>query len=333
MRNAGKVIAILLPLIAMVAAGVAFFQPSLVISPKARHQASAPLTGASSVGVSLSGGSGHCRARIPKPPLIGVAPGGRWEKGLRKFEKTTQTHPSLVSKYVPFGSPFDTKLACKIARQGGLLLIQMNPRHAKLARIAAGGYDTYLTKYAHAIRDSGLHVVFSFAHEMNGHWYPWGYKHTPPSVYVAAWRHMHDVFQRAGATRVIWCWNPNGIILSKTAEAPSPRPWWPGSAYVNWVGIDAYFNRSTETFGTAIQPSISLIRTFTSEPVLIAETAVAPGAQQTKQINSLFKGVQSSHDVVGFVWFDHNRRKRWHIEGRPAAVAAFRRGARQVKSG
>jgi beta-mannanase len=54
------------------------------------------------------------------------------------------------------------------------------------------------------VRTLNLPIAVSFGHEMNGNWYPWGTAHTTAAQFVAAWRHIHDLFARVGATNVIW---------------------------------------------------------------------------------------------------------------------------------
>ena len=50
------------------------------------------------------------------------------------------------------------------------------------------------------MRAFGEPVALSFGHEMNGDWYPWGTKQTTAASFVAAWRHIYDLFAKAGAT-------------------------------------------------------------------------------------------------------------------------------------
>ena len=77
-------------------------------------------------------------------------------------------------------------------------LVQIEPTGVSLAAIASGRYDTYLRSYAAAVKAFGGQVILSFGHEMNGYWYSWGYRHTSPAVFVAAWRHIVTVFRAAG---------------------------------------------------------------------------------------------------------------------------------------
>ena len=107
-----------------------------------------------------------------------------------------------------------------------------------LARIIAGDYDDYITEWATGARDWGHPFFLRFAHEMNGDWYPWSEdaNGNSPGQYVAAWRHVHDIFTEVGATNVTWVWSPSTTYPGSIALSGL----YPGDAYVDWVGIDAY---------------------------------------------------------------------------------------------
>lgn len=90
-------------------------------------------------------------------------------------------------------------------------------------------------------------VAISFGHEMNGHWYPWGTKDTTAATFVKAWRHIHDLFQEEGATNVVWVWSPNVVNPVPSVKL---EPYWPGDAYVDWVGIVGYWRRPAPTPST-----------------------------------------------------------------------------------
>ncbi len=85
------------------------------------------------------------------------------------------------------------------ADHGAVPLVQMDPDDVSIAAIASGQYDGYLSSYAEAVRAYGHPVILSFGHEMNGDWYSWGYRHTSPAVFVAAWRHIVNAVPRAGS--------------------------------------------------------------------------------------------------------------------------------------
>ena len=160
---------------------------------------------------------------------------------------------------------------------------------------------------------------------MNGHWYSWGYTHTSPAVFVAAWRHIVTLFRAAGAQNVTWLWTVN-TIHEQPRRVPCPRPWWPGSSYVTWVGIDGYYYQLVLDVYFPVRANYrDRTRALTHDPILIAETSAAPAAGQPAKIADLFAGVRL-YGLLGFVWFDTIESVDWRLTS-PAAFAAFRRGA------
>jgi mannan endo-1,4-beta-mannosidase len=286
----------------------------------------------------VSASSAACAKPAPfRPPLIGVAPGPPAGRNLTRFMRATRVHPQMVAQYLQFGDPYNAAEACSVARAGAELLIQWDPKRISLQRIANGGWDQYITQFARNVRAGQLPIVLSFGHEMNGNWYTWGYTQTSPRRFVAAWRHLHRLFAAAGARNVTWCWDVNTWDPALAGHAPNygigpPRWWWPGARYVNWVGLDAYYETPTDTFRTRFKDSLRALHRIAHKPVLIAETAVAAGPRQVWQIRTLFSGLRRTN-VIGAVWFDWKGREQWRLEGHPAAIAAFRAGARSLHNG
>lgn len=246
---------------------------------------------------------------------------------LRAFTATTHVRPNLVVYYSGWREPFQVRFAAVAARHGASPLVQIDPTGVSLAAIASGRYDTYLRSYAAAVKAFGRRVVLSFAPEMNAPWYAWGYRHTSAAVYVAAWRHVVTVFRAAGTRNVTWLWTVNALQCG--CHIRPPASWWPGSSYVNWVGVDGYYYQSSWKFAALFGPTIKNIRTVTLDPILISETA-APAASQPAKIADLFAGIRA-YGLLGFVWFDHNKEQAWRISS-PAAIAALRRGAETLKN-
>ena len=210
----------------------------------------------------------------------------------------------MVVYYSGWLEPFQVGFATTVANDGAVPLVQMNPTRTSVAAIAAGQYDSYLSTYAEAVRAYHHPVILSFGHEMNGYWYSWGYTHTSPAVFVAAWRHIVTLFRALGAQNVTWLWTINTI--HKQTRVPSPGPWWPGNSYVNWVGIDGYFTNSSSVFASVFGPTIVYVRTLTHDPILITETSATPVASQPAKIADLFAGIRL-YGLLGFVWFDSVR--------------------------
>jgi mannan endo-1,4-beta-mannosidase len=242
--------------------------------------------------------------------------------GLTAFTKNTGVRPNLVSYYSGWDEPFRAGFAAAATRHGAVALVQLEPTGISLSAIAAGHYDPYLRRYAAAVRSYRRPVILSFGHEMNAWWYSWGYRHTSPATFIAAWRHVVTLFRAAGAGNVTWMWTVN--VIDSVGGIRDPAPWWPGGSYVSWIGLDGYYKQS-RTFAPLFGPTIKAVRALAHDPVLVAEVGVAPAPDKAAKITNLFAGVRA-YGLLGFVWFDAIGIRDWRLDG-PAATGAFRRGA------
>ncbi|MFI7388073.1 glycoside hydrolase family 26 protein [Streptomyces sp. NPDC049813] len=247
------------------------------------------------------------------------------------YTKMTGKRPNLIEYYAAWGDGFDATGVRNAWAGGALTLMSWEPFAVSLADVAAGKHDTYLREYATAVRKLNLPVVIDFADEMNGNWEKWGTRHATPRQYVAAWRHLHDTFAEVGAANVIWAWSPNVVD-----PMPGVRlaPYYPGDAYVDWVGLVGYFAGAGATsFDAVFGRSTKEIRTFTRKPMLLVETAAEPGRRRDADVRHLFAGVTGDDDLIGFVWFNYDKRADWRLEADPPALERFRRLAADGRFG
>ncbi len=199
-----------------------------------------------------------------------------------------------------------------------------------LKNITAGNFDAYLTNWAKSLRTWGKPLTLRFAHEMNGNWYPWaeGVNGNQAGDYVAAWKHVHDVFARAGATNVSWLWSPNVPYTGSTSLSEL----YPGAKYVDQVGLDGYNWGTSQTWSSWVAPSdlfglglTSLRAVAPKKPIVIAETASAEsGGSKPDWITQLLSYLDAQPDVAAFVWFDQNKEVDWRIDSTQASADAFR---------
>jgi Glycosyl hydrolase family 26 len=293
----------------------------------------------------------------PTPALSGTvqhSPAGTyWGAFLRRadvdrsvvpaFASAVGREPAIVTMYQQWwGEPaFPAATARWLQERGILPLVIWEPwqpglpesRQAdqpayRLSMIASGAFDSYVRRYADQVRAYGGPLFLETMHEMNGNWYPWGgtVNGNTTADYVAAWRHLHDLFRQEGATNATWTWTPNGETGPNTA-ANQPERYWPGSQYVDWVGIDSYNWGPTNPVGWR-----SVARMFDAnlttlgahgKPIIVAETAsVEQGGDKAAWITSLFDTLTGAYrDTVGaVVWFDDGP---WRTNTSAAAQAAF----------
>jgi Glycosyl hydrolase family 26 len=241
-----------------------------------------------------------------------------------QFAQMAGRQPNLVLYYNAWNEPFQTAFARMALAHGATVVDDLQPMDVPLSSIVDGGSDSYLAAYARQVKNFGHPVIISFGPEMNGNWYSYGWTHVPPQQFVEAWRRVVDVFRELGATNVIWLWTVNGI-------GPSTGPvadFWPGAAYVDWIGIDSYYYLASDTFDSVFTPTLEAVRKF-GKPILISETGVGQVAGQAQKIPGLLAGIKQS-GVLGFVWFDVSQdnglyHQDWRLEGQsPAAGAVFK---------
>lgn len=243
--------------------------------------------------------------------------------GIDQFAKDIGRQPNIALYYGPWLGKFQVGFAAKAAKRGAKTLVQIGTGNASLASIASGQYDSYWRSYADEVKEFGGPVILSLDHEMNGAWYSIRYNHPSPVTFVAAWRHVVTIFRERGARNVTWLWTIN-VINMQDSHLTNPAPWWPGSSYVNWVGIDGYYFVPSETFAYLFGPTITDVRELTDDPILIAETGVALTAGQSTKITDIFAGV-SDFGLLGFVLFDQN--------GIPSSIQSWRINSSAVYAG
>ena len=239
----------------------------------------------------------------------------------KQFASWVGAKPNLIGQYVAWNTSFDAAAAQNAWSYGAMDFVVWEPWDTTLSDIAAGDSDAYITAFATAVRQLNVPIALSFGHEFNGNWYPWGSSDATAAQFVAAWKHVHDLFAQAGATNVIWIWDPNVIVaLPNVALAQ----YYPGDSYVDWVGVTGYWYQAGPfTYDSLYLPTLEEIRDFTEKPFLIAETSVQAGSNQEQSLEDLFAAVKQHSDIVGFVWYDYDKGGDWRIENRPALLTEF----------
>ena len=195
--------------------------------------------------------------RNPAMMLFGVYDGGfpNTFAGLEKLESQLQFHFPVISFYVAWGDKpteqFPTRMVETIDRIGSVPMLTWEPwvmdfderlrtnlphaserEYASLAAVARGQYDFYIVPFAKAAAAYGKPLFLRFAHEMNDPYrYPWGPQNgNRPEDFIAAWKHVHLVFQKMGADNVLWVWSPH-------ISMPWFEYYYPGPEFVDWIGI------------------------------------------------------------------------------------------------
>ena len=274
--------------------------------------------------------------------------------------------PSMVGYFSGWDEDFRDEAVTRSWQRGKLPMMTWESRpigsannvvdepEYSLPRIIGGEFDDYLRGYAADIVSTGMPLAIRLDHEMNGVWYPWsettagGFSLNGNSRgdYVAMWKHVHDIFEAAGANDyVIWVWAPNRVDNLPTALQTPERlaSLYPGDDYVDWVGMSGYlrppFDDAEEhTFDETFGATLSQLRGLTSKPILLAEVGASEiEGHKPGWIASFFQSLtaEENRDIIGFSWFSlaittyvegSRATNDWRIDSRDDSLAAFRTG-------
>ena len=212
----------------------------------------------------------------------------------------------------------------------------------RLSDVLAGTYDSYIRKFAAAARDWGHPFFIRFNWEMNGGWFPWseGVNGNKSGEFVAAWRHVHDIFTSVGATNATWAWCPYAEVDRSFAAL---APLYPGDEYVDWTCMDGFnwgsnptnphsWKGFKEIFGPTYRKLVK--RIAPSKPIVLAEMAsTGKGRAKAGWIRNMFEELQTNfRRIRALIWFDQvDRGVDWPLETSPRAARAFAKGI--AKSG
>ncbi|HEX6394634.1 MAG TPA: glycosyl hydrolase [Acidimicrobiales bacterium] len=268
--------------------------------------------------------------------VFGISPQGN-SSGISTVPQleSALAHPiEVVNVFVGWGETFPTTSVNAIVQAGAVPELSFEPwNYTKGVNqpafsdsvIASGTYDAYLTQFAQGVAAWHGELLFRYAHEMNGNWYPWAasVNGNTPAAYIAAWRHVHQIFSNAGATNALWVWCPN-------AGGPTPvASVFPGASYVNVVGMDGYnWGTTSTTNGGWRSPSqifsglLSTVRSVgPGLPILLNETGSAEaGGSKATWLNQLFSFVEGQSGLAGVVY--SNFGSLWPLTTSSSALAA-----------
>ncbi len=180
-------------------------------------------------------------------------------------------------------------------------MVNWDPTGVSMPDITAGRYDRYLESWARDIAGYRKPVLIRFAQEMNGSWYSWS--ENGPAAYVAAWRHVVNVFHQTGARNARFIWSPDGLI-----GVPAQRwrqavvKWYPGSRYVSNVGISmvAFKNDVGYGVGYFFERLDFLHRAF-DRPMTVPEMKVT-ASQRYEWLESLRGALAARPWIKLLVW-------------------------------
>jgi hypothetical protein len=268
--------------------------------------------------------------RNPSRTLFGAYDGALPDSfnGLTAFENRVGQPFAIVSFYQAWGdgadeAGFPLRVVSTIDRLGSIPMITWEPwvkdfdpalrpnlpkpadrEYASLAAITRGDYDFYVTRWAAEAAKYGKPLYLRFAHEMNDPYrYPWGPQNgNRPDDFVAAWKHVHLIFQKMNATNVLWVWSPH-------ISMPWFDYYYPGDEWVDWIGTGVLNYGDTApwsrwwTFHQIVEkayPALAKLR----KPIMITELGcVTSGGDAAEWYAAAFRDMRERYPAIRSVVF------------------------------
>jgi hypothetical protein len=268
------------------------------------------------------------------------------------FQRLVGKAPSIVTMNLPFEgcSPscnfysFPARQLSAVRAYGAIPMLnwasmasplQVDEPAFRLAAVASGAYDSYIRGFALAAKAWGHPFFLRFDWEMNGSWFPWAEaaNGNRRGDFVAAWRHVHDIFASVGATNATWVWCP---AVDPYANLTDVGRLYPGAAYVDWSCLDGYNNGSSNgsgvwrSFAATYSSSYErLAAVAPGKPMMIGEVASSEhGGSKAAWISEMLDELPSRYPAIrAFVWYDvPGHGGDWPIETSRSAIDAFAAG-------
>lgn len=264
---------------------------------------------------------------VPLVPAEGVYLGVYYGDGTpAETDAAIGRTPQLNLTYFGWTDPWTTSDVLVDDRgRGQISLVNWEPFDADFPDIVAGEYDDLLSRRAAEAAELDAPVFVDLAAEMNEEE---GWGGHDPELYVAAYRHVHDLFEGQDGGNVVWVWAPNNV---DSAGSPSALEYYPGDEYVDWTGIDGYNWGSSDpdfawqSFEAVFREMYDQVETL-GKPVLIAETSSAEeGGSKAEWITGIRPTLESEFPSVrALVWFDVDKERDWRLRSSSASLASFR---------
>lgn len=253
--------------------------------------------------------------RSSRPPLSAPAfgvyagPGADGVAAAKAFERTTG---APLSQQLDFGSADDWEgitgptWLLQPHAAGNLRLeysVPMFPsgKGSSLGACAEGRYDNHWSDLARNLVAAGLaDTIVRPGWEFNGGWYGWAAKGRA-AQYAGCFRHVVTTMRAARGAQFRFDWNP----ALGAVEFPAERAY-PGDAYVDYVGVDAYDTSSWKRLYSG-DHGLRFWSRFAArhhKPMALPEWGVAGGGggrgDDPRYVNEMFKFMTNPDNHVAY---------------------------------
>lgn len=203
------------------------------------------------------------------------------------------------------------------------------------SRIASGAEDAWIAARADAFRAFARPVYLSFHHEPEDDVPAFG----QPSDFVAAFRHIVDIFRARGAGNVTFVWTMMAWWFEDGAAVASR--FYPGDSYVDVVAADGYNwypgkpGSRWRSFESVMQSAYAFAEAH-GKPFMAAEYGVQEDPAVPGRKGDWYREILSVIDawphLIAVVYFDSDKIYPWMPDTSASALAGYRELASSART-
>ena len=283
------------------------------------------------------------------------------------FEDLVGKHQAIIASSSYWGEQtFPDENVNMIWRHGSIPLVfwspwdkpydeDRGPDKYSLVSIVEGKWDDYIDRWAESARAFGQPFFVSFCNEMNGTWFPWSgcfygagkaipgtnpKQYEGPELFKKAYRHVVDRARAKGATNILWVFQVMNYSYPQDVWNLA-RQYYPGAAYVDWLGLSVYGQQDSEDPWVDFPPLIDwpyeeMRRIDPDKPLMLAEWGIGEfpkSGSKPQFINDFFTVIKAKYPNVKAAVYWH---ERWQnetdfysnlrVNSTPESLAAYRTG-------
>jgi hypothetical protein len=157
---------------------------------------------------------------------------------LAAAEKAAGRRYDIVYRFHDIDDEIPTAEEKQLVADGRLLHVSVDARlfdgdRVSWADVADGRYDADLVRQARGLAQLDTPLFMTFEHEADQQAKT---DQGSGADFIAAWRHVHAIYDREGATNAIWVW----VMMGTPVAIPRAARMWPGNDVVDWISWDVY---------------------------------------------------------------------------------------------
>ncbi|MEU7061032.1 glycosyl hydrolase [Streptomyces sp. NPDC046197] len=243
--------------------------------------------------------------------------------------------PSIDSWFLSQSASTASVSKMTAAREAGAVPMVAWSPEGNLTEIKNGQKDAQIISMAKSLAAYGHPFYFRPFAEFNTNWetYSLGRSGNTPQALYGAWRRVFRIFRQYTGSKSLFVWTvgySGSISPLKTA--------WPGSDYVNYVGIDAYDWCTSSSWCPGDQyrykTMLGALRQFDGgRPAILAETATGlQTADKGKWLGAALRTAQAD-GIRALVWFDeivpNSNQPDWRLASPSSAQASIQAALKQ----